>query len=68
VSFTIPTSTNEPASTQRIFWSRVVRDAGYDVDWRDVSGEVNDAACHSAASGDLGPLVTMFDALVGKLP
>ena len=53
---------------QRIFWSRVVRDAGCVLDWRDVPGEVNDAACHHAAAGDLGPLVTMFDALVTQLP
>ncbi len=54
--------------TQRIFWSRVVRDAGYDLDWRDIPGEVNDAACHTAAAGDLSGLVAMFDALVTKLP
>lgn len=30
--------------TQRVFWSRVARDAGWDVDWRLVSRERNDDA------------------------
>ncbi|WP_020015802.1 Fic/DOC family protein [Promicromonospora sukumoe] len=48
--------------TQRLFWSRVVRAAGYDLDWRGVEGKTNDAACQAAGeSRDLDPLIELFD-------
>ena len=53
--------------TQRVFWSRVVRDAGYVLDWRTVEGKVNDAACRAAAEDrEFGPLLEMFDEAVSK--
>ena len=53
--------------TQRIFWSRVVRDAGYALDWRTVEGKANDAACHAAAEArDFGPLIEMFDQIISE--
>lgn len=39
---------------QRIFWLNVADDAGWKLDWRNVSGQMNDAACREAAvTGDL---------------
>lgn len=55
--------------TQRVFWGRVARDAGWDLDWRSVPGEANDAACRAAeATGDLEPLREMFDHIVTAAP
>ncbi|NYJ29339.1 Fic/DOC family protein [Galbitalea soli] len=51
--------------TQRLFWNRVAADAGWQLDWRTVDGDLNDAACRIAAeSRDLGPLRAMFDRIV----
>lgn len=48
--------------TQRVFWNRIARDAGWQLDWRDVQGETNDAACRAASErGDFAPLREMFD-------
>ncbi|MFD7308289.1 Fic/DOC family protein [Promicromonospora sp. NPDC059942] len=48
--------------TQRLFWSRVVSAAGYDLDWRAVQGEENDSACRAAGENrDLDPLRKLFD-------
>jgi cell filamentation protein len=53
--------------TQRIFWSHVVRDAGYVLDWRTVQGKVNDAACRAAAEDrDFDPLLKMFDEAISE--
>lgn len=47
--------------TQRLFWSIVCRDAGYDLDWRCVTGAENDEASRMAAEErDLRGLVGMF--------
>ncbi|PUB24025.1 cell filamentation protein [Promicromonospora sp. AC04] len=54
--------------TQRIFWSRVVRDAGFFLDWRPVQGEVNDAACRAAEERDFDPLFKMFDETISENP
>jgi cell filamentation protein len=35
--------------TQRVFWSQIAVDAGWRLDWRNVTGEVNDDACRIAA-------------------
>lgn len=51
--------------TQRVFWSRVARDAGWQLDWRAVHGSANDQACRAAAvDRDFGPLRAMFDQIV----
>lgn len=48
--------------TQRLFWDRITRDAGWQLDWQRVHGSVNDRACRAAdVDQDLGPLVAMFD-------
>jgi len=38
--------------TQRVFWSRVATDAGYDIAWDDVVGDENDRACRAAMKDD----------------
>lgn len=38
--------------TQRVFWSRVATDAGYDIAWDDVVGDENDRACRAAMEDD----------------
>jgi cell filamentation protein len=35
--------------TQRVFWSRVAKDAGYEIDWSLIVGGENDEACRLAA-------------------
>lgn len=51
--------------TQRVFWNRVARDAGWQLDWRPVQGDINDSACRIAQENqDLGPLREMFDQVV----
>ena len=56
--------------TQRVFWSRVGRDAGWHLDWRLVSRERNDQASRAAMErSDLRPLREMFDSIiVARLP
>ncbi|MCL2422512.1 MAG: Fic family protein [Micrococcales bacterium] len=55
--------------TQRVFWSRVARDAGWQLDWRAVHGSTNDQACRDAAvRRDFGPLQAMFDQIVTPAP
>lgn len=50
---------------QRVFWNRVARDAGWQLDWRGVRGVTNDRACRIASErGDLRPLREMFDQIV----
>ena len=47
--------------TQRLFWTLVCHDAGYDLMWRSVSGEENDRASRDAAEErDYGGLIDMF--------
>lgn len=53
--------------TQRVFWNRVPRDAGWQLDWRGVHGATNDHACRTASDRrDFGPLREMFDQVVTK--
>jgi cell filamentation protein len=55
--------------TQRVFWNRVARDAGWELDWRAVQGATNDVACRAASDQrDFGPLQEMFDAIVAAAP
>lgn len=54
--------------TQRWFWDRVARDAGWQLSWLGVTGAVNYAASHAAAEDrDLGPLIEMLDQVVTRL-
>lgn len=51
--------------TQRIFWSRVAADAGYEILWEDVQGSENDEACRRAAEeSDLSLLKAMFKRII----
>jgi cell filamentation protein len=53
---------------QRIFWSRVAKDAGYEIDWDGVIGDENDTACRlSAEESDVSGLLVMFDRIVKPL-
>lgn len=54
---------------QRLFWSRVARDAGWQLDWRRVHGSVNDTACQLACEEqDRSLLIAMFgDVVVGPV-
>ncbi|MES9097780.1 Fic family protein [Cutibacterium acnes] len=53
--------------TQRVFWNRVARDAGWQLDWREVHGATNDQASRAASEQqDFGPLREMFDQIVSK--
>lgn len=54
--------------TQRIFWNRIARDAGWLLDWRPVHGIVNDEASRAGyEDNDLQPLREMFDQIVTPL-
>lgn len=53
--------------TQRVFWNRIARDAGWQLDWRRVHGQENDRACRTASQErDLEPLRKMLDKIVSK--
>ncbi len=55
--------------TQRIFWTRIARDAGWGLNWSVIQGPINDHACRVAAENrDFAPLERMFDEIVFKLP
>jgi cell filamentation protein len=50
---------------QRIFWTRVARDAGYEIDWDAIVGDENDRASRIAAEeSDLSELENMFGRIV----
>lgn len=47
--------------TQRVFWALLCHDAGFDIDWRLVSGKENDEASRLAAEDrDYSALIAMF--------
>lgn len=47
--------------TQRVFWSRIARDAGWPLDWSTITAERNNTASRLATeSTDLAPLREMF--------
>ena len=51
--------------TQRLFWTRVARDAGYRIDWSQVVGSELDEASRIAREEDnMRPLVEMFSRIV----
>lgn len=50
---------------QRVFWTRVAKGAGYEIDWDAVIGDENDEASRLAAEKmDLSALEEMFDRIV----
>jgi cell filamentation protein len=50
--------------TQRILWTQVAREAGYELDWRGATGKVNDQASRDAMEKqDLSGLRSMFDTI-----
>ncbi|MDP9800350.1 cell filamentation protein [Arcanobacterium wilhelmae] len=50
---------------QRVFWSRVARDAGHNIDWTQLTREDNDRACMIAMRDlNLQPLIQMFSTIV----
>lgn len=54
--------------TQRAFWDRLAIDAGWQLTWLGVTGEVNDHASRVASeTRDLEPLIAMFDEIVGPI-
>lgn len=54
---------------QRVFWSRVARDAGWELDWKRASPEQNIEASRVAMErSDLGSLREMFDSLTPNYP
>lgn len=54
--------------SQRVFWDRVARDAGWRLTWLAVTDEVNDNASRIASeTQDLEPLIEMFNSIVQPL-
>lgn len=54
--------------TQRIFWTRIARDAGYEINWDKIVGDENDEASRLGAEEmDLSGLVSMFGKIVKPL-
>ena len=54
--------------TQRVFWNRVAKDAGYELDWTLVVGDENDEASRRAAEEkDLSGLEALFTKIVHAL-
>jgi hypothetical protein len=55
--------------TQRVFWNRVARDAGWELDWRPVLGPVNNHASRVAAEdNNFLPLLEMLDRITAPAP
>jgi cell filamentation protein len=54
--------------TQRFFWGQIAHQAGYDLSWTQVTGEVNNHASRVAMeTQDLSELRTMFAAIVAPI-
>ena len=54
--------------TQREFITALAREAGYAVDWQSVPGWANNRASELARSGDIAPMVGMFESIVARDP
>ena len=55
--------------TQRVFWGRVAKDAGYEINWSNVVGNENDEASKVAAEKmDRSALEVMFTKIVHPRP
>ena len=53
--------------TQRIYWSRVARDAGYNIDWDKVIGhELDKATLAARETQNLTRLIEMFQKIISK--
>ena len=53
--------------TQRLFWQRIANDAGYEIAWEEVVGDILDQASMTGrVEHDLEPLERMFDKIVKK--
>ena len=50
--------------TQRVFWGRLARAAGWNLTWNGIDQAANDEASRRANDGDLTALTTMFDHVV----
>ena len=54
--------------TQRIFWQRIAKDAGYKIRWYKVVGdELDDASLIGRTEHDLAPLEKMFGKIVAEI-
>lgn len=54
---------------QRVFWARVAKNAGYEIDWSFIEGDENDEASRAAAEQmDLSKLEAMFAKIVKTRP
>lgn len=54
--------------TQRIFWSRLAEDAGYEIEWDKIAGNENDTASRLATEKeDRSALMTMFGRIIKPL-
>ena len=54
--------------TQRIFWQRIAKDAGYKIRWYKVVGdELDNASLIGRTKHDLSPLEKMFDKIVVEI-
>ena len=54
--------------TQRILWSRLAEDAGYEIEWDKIAGDENDTASRLAAEKeDRSALITMFGKIIKPL-
>ncbi len=54
--------------TQRIFWTRVAHDAGYEISWDKIAGDENyEASRLGAEEMDLSGLIAMFRKIVKPL-
>ncbi|WP_165217001.1 Fic family protein [Schaalia sp. ZJ1691] len=55
--------------TQRLFWNRIAQDAGWLLEWKQVTSTINDTASRVAReTGDLSLLKDMFTHVVSPLP
>lgn len=53
---------------QRLFWNQIAARAGWQLDWRSITGEVNDVASRAASDDlDLSPLREMFSRIVSPV-
>ena len=54
--------------TQREFTNAIARQSGYSIDWTQIPGWLNDAACERGRSGDFGQLEDMFAKIMTRDP
>jgi fido (protein-threonine AMPylation protein) len=54
--------------TQREFTNAIAHQAGYSIDWTQIPGWLNDAACERGRRGDFGQLEDMFAKIMTRDP